>query len=162
MFPRLITLLNPIPEVRLQSRSATIIAPLWEINAIFPFGGIICANEEFNGVWESVIPKLFGPIIFMPYSLLSATNSSSNFAPSSPISLKPALITTMFSTPASPQSFIDSFTKAAGMDMITKSTFSGTSLIFSYAFNPWISPLFGLIGYTFPLYPPEMILSMII
>ena len=56
----------------------------------------------------------------------------------------------------------DSFTKAAGMDMITKSTFSGTSLIFSYAFNPWISPLFGLIGYTFPLYPPEMILSMII
>ena len=110
---------------------ATIMAPLWEMNAIFPVGGIICENDPFNGVWESVIPKLFGPIMFMPYSLPRAVNSASSLTPSPPTSLKPAVITTIFSMPTSPHSLTAVFTNGEGIVMITKSTFPGTSLIFA-------------------------------
>ena len=131
MLPKLITLLNPIPEVTLQSIIATIIAPLWEINAIFPVGGIICENDPFRGVCESVIPKLLGPIMFMPYSLPSAVSSASSLAPSSPTSLNPAVMTTIFSMPFSPHSLTAVFTNGDGMVIITRSTFPGTSFIFA-------------------------------
>ena len=127
--------------------AATIIAPLWEINAIFPFGVIICENDPFNGVCESVIPKLFGPIMFIPYSSPSFVNSASNLAPSSPTSLKPAVITTMFLTPTSPQSRTVSFTKTERIVIIAKSTVFGMSFILAYAVLPRISPLFGFTGY---------------
>ena len=131
LLPKLITLLNPIPEVTLQSIIATIIAPLWEINAIFPVGGIIWENDPFNGVCESVIPKLFGPIMFIPYSSPSAVNSASNLAPSPPTSLNPAVITTIFSTPFSPHSLTAVFTNTEGIVIIAKSTSPGTSVMFA-------------------------------
>ncbi len=138
---------------------ATIIAPLCEMNAMFPFGGIICENDPFNGVCESVIPKLFGPIILMLYFSPSEVNSSSNLIPSPPISLKPAVITTIFSTPTSPHSFTVSLTKTDGIVIIAKSTFSGMSFIFAYACLPKISPPLGFIGYIFPSNPSFIKLS---
>ena len=131
------------------------------MNAMFPVGGIICENDPFNGVWESVIPKLFGPIIFMPYFSPRAVNSASNLAPSSPTSLKPAVITTMFSTPTSPHSSTAVFTNTEGIVIIAKSTFPGTSLIFAYACFPKISPPFGFIGYISPSNPSLIRLSTI-
>ena len=98
---------------------------------MFPVGGIICENEPFNGVWESVIPKLFGPIMFIPYSSPRAVNSASNLAPSSPTSLNPAVITTIFSIPTSPHSLTAVFTNGEGIVIITKSTFPSISLMFA-------------------------------
>ena len=132
------------------------------MNAIFPSGGIICENEPFKGVCESVIPRLFGPIMLIPYFSPNAVNSASNLAPSSPTSLNPAVITTMFSTPASPQSFTVSLTKTDGMVIIAKSTFSGMSLILAYACLPRISPPLGLTGYILPSKPSLIRLSTII
>ena len=126
---------------------------------MFPFGGIICENDPFNGVCESVIPKLFGPIMFIPYSSPKAVSSASNLAPSSPTSLKPAVITTMFSTPFSPQSLTVGFTNGEGIVIIAKSTFPGMSFIFAYAFLPRISPPFGFTGYISPSKPSFMRLS---
>ena len=123
-------LLNPIPDVRLQSIIATIMAPLCEINAIFPSGGMCCENEEFNGVCESVVPKLLGPITLIPYSFAIATSSASRSAPSPPISLNPAVITTIFLTPYSPHSFTMPFTPTLGIEIITKSGTSGMSETF--------------------------------
>ena len=126
---------------------------------MFPFGGIICENDPFKGVCESVIPKLFGPIMLIPYFSPSSVNSASNLAPSSPTSLKPAVITTMFSTPTSPQSRTVSLTKTDGIVIIAKSTFSGISFILAYACFPKISPPLGFTGYIFPSNPSLIKLS---
>ena len=103
---------------------------------MFPVGGMICENEAFNNECESVIPKLLGPIIFMPYFLPRATSSFSLSTPSPPISLNPAVITTMFLTPNSPHSSTTGFTKTLGIEIITRSGTSGKSDTFLYAFNP--------------------------
>ena len=151
LFPRLTTLLNPIPSDTLQSIIATVIAPLCDTNAMFPGSGIICANDAFSGVCISKLPRQLGPWMFMSYFLAIADNSSSSFTPSPPTSLNPAVRTMTFLIPLCPHSSKEALVNFEGIATTAKSHSPSISKTDLYAFNPNISPsALMFIGYISP------------
>ncbi len=128
------------------------------MKATFPFRGTHLANERFRLALLLIYPKLLGPInlIFASLSLLDIR--SSNFLPSSPVSLKPAEI---ISTVETFFSIHWSTTLSTNCDGITIHTRSTLSFIETISGKHTLLPIFlylGLTGKSFPLYPPSNIL----
>ena len=106
---------------------AHISAPLWLMNAISPFRAIWLANDAFRPVGGTIAPRQLGPMMRMLYLRASSRQAFSRAAPSLPTSLKPAEMMMMPRTPAFPHSVTEPKTRLAGMQMMARSTCSGTS-----------------------------------
>jgi hypothetical protein len=78
---------------------------------------------------ELMTPMQLGPIIRTPARRTRSFSSRSSFAPSSPVSLKPALITTRPLTPASMHSPTTGRTESRGTMTTARSIGSGTAAI---------------------------------
>ena len=103
-------------------------APLWEMNPTEPGRAIAPAKVALRPPGGRMMPRQFGPTIRICPARASSRISCSNFTPSSPISLKPAEITTAPFTPASTHSRMMPGTVGAGVTMTARSTGSGTSV----------------------------------
>ncbi len=79
------------------------------------------------GTKVSMIPRQLGPMMRMPYSLATASNSFSRATPSGPASRKPAVMMTAPLTPFSPHSRKTLTTARAGIMMTTMSIGPGVS-----------------------------------
>ncbi|MBA7620704.1 hypothetical protein ES703_28058 [subsurface metagenome] len=104
LFPRLTKLWNPMFSLTIQSRTAVPRAPLWEMKPILPASGIAGAKLRLSWLSVLMIPRQLGPWTRIPYFLLISTSCFSRRAPSCPISLNPAEMTTRAFTPFSPHS----------------------------------------------------------
>ena len=94
LFPSEIICENPILLSQAMSKIAVQNAPDWDTKAIFPPPGFCLANERFIFALLFIYPRQLGPrsLIFEFFNF-SAILSSKIF-PSSPVSLKPAVIIT--------------------------------------------------------------------
>jgi len=133
---------------RAQSRIASPRAPLCEENATRAGGGETGAKVAFMETPASVFttPRQLGPTSRMPYRRATSTSARSSLRPSSPVSLKPALITISALTPFSPQARAASTTCSAGITMTARSTSPGTEVMPGYAAMDWTKEAFGLTG----------------
>ena len=93
------------------------------MNARLPGSGILRAKVALMRTFGSVlmIPRQLGPMSGMPAARTASRNRSSSFAPSSPVSLKPAEISTIALTPAAAASATTSRTAAAGTTTTARS-----------------------------------------
>ena len=96
---------------------------------ILPVGGTFAANVALSLAGVLTIPRQFGPIILIFHFLALSINSRSNFAPSVPVSLNPADITTTEFIPILPQGSIDSSIAFGGITITHKSILSLISVI---------------------------------
>ena len=128
-------------------------APDCDMKAMRPSGGYACANVPLSLNSGSVLmtPMQFGPIMRIPVVRHTSTSSCWRARPSSPVSPKPAEITTIAFTPFSPHSRTTSSTCAAGTTTNASSTSPGISFTSLYATIPCTAALVGLTGYTTPV-----------
>ena len=135
---------------KLWSRMAVKSAPLWLRKPTLPGRAIAPAKVALKPEFGLITPKEFGPIIRIRPRRASSSTRSSSSAPSGPVSLKPAEMTTAPRTPASTHSATMSGTAGAGATITAKSTCSGTSEIVGYAFIPSTLGRLELTGKTVP------------
>ncbi len=119
----------PSPSAPAVSRIASPSAPLCDENATCPAGGHAGANVASSRMPLSVFrtPRQLGPTMRMPYLRVVSRSARSRSAPSGPVSLKPAVITTTPRTPFWPHSSTASRACRAGTTMIARSTSPGMS-----------------------------------
>jgi len=116
-----------MPWPMVQSMMLPHSAPDWDTNAMWPAGGMPGTKVVLSGVWVSITPMPFGPMIRMPWRRPAATIASSSAAPRGPTSRKPPEITIAARIPRRPHASIVSGTRAAGMTSTASSTGSGTA-----------------------------------
>ena len=150
LFPMLINFENPTHSSAAQSKIAVHKAPDCEKKAIFPLSGISAANEALRHDCVSINPRQFGPSSRIAWRVIFWQSSFSLIAPSMPLSLKPALITTIESIFFSAHSSTTFPTYWAGTTIIAMSMASWISLRFAYVLRPTISSAFGFTGYIVP------------
>ncbi len=104
-------------------------APDWLDMATLPRGGNTGANVPSRRTAGSVLstPMQLGPTMRIPARRTASTTFRSSATPLSPISEKPAEITTTPRTPFSAHSFTTSSTWLPGTTMKARSTVSGIS-----------------------------------
>ncbi len=129
LFPRLMKLWKPMSSLMTQSRTAVPSAPLWEMKPILPPIGMTAAKLRLRGIEVLISPRQLGPWIRIPYFSAISKSFPSRTAPSCPVSLKPADMTTRALTPFIPHSSVTCSTLAAGIETTTRSTSPGTSRI---------------------------------
>src|SRR5579871_152714 len=142
--------LKPTISLRLQSSTAVQSAPLWLMNPTDPGRAMVVAKVAFNPVSGAITPRQLGPMTRTLPARASSRTCRSKAAPSGPISLNPAEITTAPRTPFSPHSRIIPGTEGGGVTTTARSTSSGISEIEGYAFTPNTLERFGLTGNTVP------------
>ena len=110
-------------------------APDCDMSAAGPNGGITGANVALSENAGSALmtPRQLGPTMRMPRERTRSASARSRSAPSSPISRKPAVITTRPPTPASAHSPAMPNTRCFGTTMTARSTESGTEPMSGYA-----------------------------
>ena len=128
--PRETNMLNPTPASITQSIIVLPRAPLWEMKAIFPGAGMVLTNVVFRPTPGLMNPRQLGPRRRMPYFVLISSIRSSSLRPCSPVSLKPAEMTTMPCTPARPHCSTALGTIAAGVTITVRSGGVGISVTF--------------------------------
>ena len=114
--------------------------PLWERKPIGPGGGgrsVKVALRRTSGA-VLITPRQLGPIRRVPPSRQMLSSSRCRAAPSSPLSVNPAEITSRALAPAWVHSRATSHTCAAGTAITARSTFSGSAATEGYAFWPAI------------------------
>src|SRR5215204_2529457 len=156
MEPALTSAENPMFSIKLWSRIAVSKAPLWLRSATLPGRAIAPAKVALRPVGGFMTPRQLGPTILILPRLASSRTWRSSFAPSDPVSLKPAEIIMAPSTPASTHSRIISGTAGAGATMSARSTLAGTSETEGYAFMP---STLGLCEFTGKTVPPNGLLT---
>ena len=111
-------------------------APLCDMKAMRPVSGRVGAKVASMLTAGSVLitPMQFGPIIRMPYCRTRSPSRASNRFPSSPVSAKPAVITTRPVTPFFAQSSTTPSTSSRGTTMTAMSTGSGIAETVGKAF----------------------------
>ena len=92
-----------------------------------PPGGVPAAMEAFSGRSAFCTPKQFGPTMRTPPARAAATASAWSSDPAGPVSANPALSTTAAVTFASAAARRMPGTLAAGVAMMARSTWPGTS-----------------------------------
>ncbi|BAA29858.1 272aa long hypothetical protein [Pyrococcus horikoshii OT3] len=135
MLPTLMNFENPMSSFIVLYTIPAPNAPLWLMNATFPFLATVI-KVAFKSTWVFIIPTQFGPMILIPYLWAISTSSFSSLFPSSPVSPNPAVIITTPLTPFSPHWISVSFTNLFGTTIIAKSISSGISLTLLYALTP--------------------------
>ena len=111
-----------MPSSMAQSSTEVHSAPDWEMKPMCPFLGVAAAKLALRLSPGTMIPRQFGPMIRMPSNLhCSRRTCSSSFFPSSPISRKPAEITTSPLMPASPHSRTRAGTPEEGVQITARS-----------------------------------------
>ena len=93
---------------------------------MFPGGAERDANVALRRGPATAMPRQFGPISRAPCARTSASSRSCRSRPSTPVSAKPAEMTTSAFTPARSASAAASSTAAAGRQITTRSTSSGS------------------------------------
>ena len=120
-------------------------APLCEMKAMRPRAGAV--GECRLRLDEALhIPLQFGPTKRMPASLAAATISAWRCSPSTPLSAKPALMTTAARMPFAPHSRSTRGAAAAGTVTTARSIDPGTSSTEGYARCPMTSSAVGWTG----------------
>ncbi len=122
--------LKPTFSFRLQSSTAVHSAPLWLRKAMLPVRAIAAAKVAFTPVGGIMMPRQLGPMIRMPAARAFSTSCRSSSAPSGPVSLNPAEITTAARIPASPHSLMIPGISRAGVTTTARSTSAGISFTF--------------------------------
>ena len=127
---------------------ATPRAPACETKPIEPRRAAVGEKVALSDTSGSVLitPMQLGPTMRRPPLRTNSHSSRSSAAPSSPVSAKPAVITTRPPTPFSTHSATTPITASRGTATTARSTASGTARIDGYAFSEWIAPAFGLTG----------------
>ncbi len=92
-----------------------------------PPSGVPTEMEAFSGRSAFCTPKQLGPTRRTPPARAAATASACSFAPSAPVSAKPALSTTAAVTRLSAAERTMPGTVAAGVAITARSTWPGTS-----------------------------------
>jgi hypothetical protein len=110
--------LKPTCSRRLQSRMAVMSAPLCPMNETRPFFAMPAAKVALSPEMGFMTPRQLGPMTRMPKRRACSATASSSAAPSAPISLKPAEMTTVVGTPASPHSAMMPGIEGAGVTMM--------------------------------------------
>ena len=123
---------------RAYSRMARPSAPLCVENATRPAGGNTGENVAFSSTLGSAFssPMQLGPIMRMPASRTIVRSSASRARPSTPVSEKPALMTTSALTCFAIASWTTADTLAAGTAITARSMSPGTSVSRGYAGRP--------------------------
>ena len=119
--------LKPTISLRLQSRTAVHSAPLWLMKPTEPGRAMVVAKVAFRPESGLITPRQLGPMTRMPAACASSSSCRSRAAPSGPISLKPAEMTTAPRTPFSPHSRMMPGMEGGGVTMTARSTCSGMS-----------------------------------
>jgi len=155
LFPTLMNCDMPMPWARAYSRMASPSGPDWLDMAMFPAGGMVGAKVPSIRTGGAVlrIPMEFGPTRRMLARRAISTSSSSARRPSSPVSAKPAEMTTSPRTPFSAHCSAISRTWGPGTTTMARSTGSGMSRRESYALTELTTAAFGFTGYTAPANP---------
>ena len=104
-------------------------APLWDRNPTRPGSGTIGPKVASRRTCGSVftIPRQLGPMRRIPAARQTASSSRWRWAPSGPVSAKPAEMTTIARTPLAAHSPAASTTYGAGRASTARSTGPGTS-----------------------------------
>ena len=143
--PRLTIELKPTSSCAAQSRIAVRSAPDWLMKPTRPGFAMPAANVAFIRPIGFMIPRQFGPTTRIPYRRAASRTWRSSSTPSSPTSLKPALMMMIPETPASPQSITSCGALFAGVTMTARSTGSPIAAMLGYALTPRIA---GRVGFT--------------
>ena len=104
-------------------------APLWDEKPTLPGGGMTGENEALRLTSGEALsrPMQLGPTIRIPKLRTRSTSCCCNARPASPISAKPAVITTSDFTPAAAQSSTTSRTPRLGTATIARSVPGGSA-----------------------------------
>ena len=123
---------------RAYSRMARPSAPLWVENATRPAGGNTGEKVAFSSTLGSAFssPMQLGPIMRAPASRTIVRSSASRARPSTPVSEKPALMTTSALTCFTMASWTTAETLAAGTAITARSMSPGTLVSRGYAVRP--------------------------
>ena len=155
LLPMLISLARPRWRPAAQSRIAVPSAPDWESTEIPPGRGICAAKDAFMRWWVSIRPRQFGPSIRTPRARHRAAISASSAAPSSPTSLKPAVMTMIALAPASMDDSTAERTNGVATAMTARSTSTSASRTSLTQGSPSTSSERGFTGTTRPSNPPR-------
>ena len=123
--------MSPIPRSWATFRIATPSAPDWLTKPMAPGRAGVGAKVALRLTSGAVLitPMQFGPIILTPAARTVSRSLRSRAAPSSPVSEKPAVITTSPFTPLATHSSTAPCTSCLGTRIMARSTGSGIAAI---------------------------------